>query len=199
MGNEKGPVNMSERVAEPASWGFTLMELLIVVAVIAIAAQAAVPALMNMVRDNRLVSQLNGFTSSLLLARNQAAGRGMHVALCPSTDGSSCSGGQAWEVGWIVFVDGDDDRRVDEDEAVLRYQQALSGGNTVESNVSRKSIGYSPMGRASSASFWICDPRGAEKARGITLGTHGRPYVFDDSDGNGIRDYGSGDRDVICP
>ena len=164
---DKSLLNMRGWSAGRSSQGFTLMELLIVVAIIAISAQVAVPALMNLVRDNRLVSQLNGFTSSLLLARNQAASRNLHVALCPSTDGVSCTGGREWEMGWIVFVDSDDDRRVDEGETVLRRQQALRGGNTVESNVSRTSIGYSPMGRASSASFWICDPRGRPRRGGL--------------------------------
>ena len=179
--------------------GFTLVELLVVIAVITLSITMIAPAMANFMQDNRLASQLNALTSSLLYARNAATARQADVVLCPSADGVACSGGADWETGWIIFVDADGDRRADIGEDRLRHRQALSGGNTIESNVRRTALRYSPTGRASSISFWICDSRGSAKAVGITLGTHGRPYALNDANGNGTKDYGSRNRDVSCP
>ena len=84
--------------------GFTLMELLIVIAIAGILVAVGVPGLRTMVQNNRLTSQINQFSSSLALARSEAVKVNDHVAICPSTNGSSCAADVDWNVGWITFI-----------------------------------------------------------------------------------------------
>lgn len=84
--------------------GFTLMELIITVAIAAIVLAVGVPSFQGMMRNNRAATQANEMIAALNLARSEAAKRGSRVSLCPSSSGTGC-GGTDWSSGWIVFVD----------------------------------------------------------------------------------------------
>lgn len=72
--------------------GFTLVELMITVAVLAVVLAIAVPSFRDMINRNRLVSTANEISGALNLARMEAIRRNRRVELCPSTDGATCSG-----------------------------------------------------------------------------------------------------------
>ena len=120
--------------------GFTLVELMITVAVIAVGLTFAVPAFTNFIRNNQMISQSNDFLVSLTFARSEALKRGRPTAVCATDDPAatppSCSGnGAGWENGWLVFVD-DDTAGTDGDydnatEALLRVPDS----ETVEERV----------------------------------------------------------------
>ncbi|WP_296809824.1 GspH/FimT family pseudopilin [Thiocapsa sp.] len=94
--------------ADPASGapgGFTLVELMGVVAVAAIVLTLGVPSFFTLIQNNRAATQVNELVMALSLARSEAVKRGVPVSMCPSKDQSKCSGGKDWQVGWLVFVD----------------------------------------------------------------------------------------------
>jgi type IV fimbrial biogenesis protein FimT len=72
--------------------GFTLVELMITVAVLAIVLAIAVPSFRDMINRNQLVSAANEVSATLNLARMEAIRRNRRVEICPSTNGTSCSG-----------------------------------------------------------------------------------------------------------
>jgi len=80
--------------------GFTLIELMVTLAVMGIVGAIAVPAFSKMISHNRLVSSSNEMIAGLQLARAEALTRRSSTVFCASTDGSTCSG----NVGsrWIV-------------------------------------------------------------------------------------------------
>lgn len=85
------------------SHGFTLIELMVTLAVAAILAMIAVPSFRDTIRRNRVTSTSNALLADLTYARGEAISRGQIVTLCPSTDSASCATGTAWSDGWMVY------------------------------------------------------------------------------------------------
>ncbi|MCC5826462.1 GspH/FimT family pseudopilin [Alkalimonas sp.] len=88
--------------------GFTLIELMVTVAVMAIVLTVAIPSFTNLINGNRLTSQANELLSALSYARSEAIRRNADVIFCHSQDGTSCSApaGGNWQ-GWILFANAD--------------------------------------------------------------------------------------------
>lgn len=82
--------------------GFTLIEVMVVVAIIAILASMALPSMIEILRNNRLQSAHSSLQASLNLARSEAVKRGTDARV---TVAAGTAAG-AWTNGWTVFVDG---------------------------------------------------------------------------------------------
>lgn len=115
------------------SLGFTLVELMVTVAIVAILLSLAAPSFSSLLADQRLSGAANALLSDIGYARSEALKRGVNVTACPSTNPTnanpSCSGND-WSRGWIVFVDQDGDGTrltTGTDEVLLRASDALSG------------------------------------------------------------------------
>ena len=89
------------------SQGFTLIELMVTLALAAIVLGLAVPSVSNMIRSNSVISLNNEIVADLQYARSEAIKRNLPVVVCASTNGTSCVGSatNTWDSGWIVFVD----------------------------------------------------------------------------------------------
>ena len=85
--------------------GFSLIELLITIAIAAIITGLAAPSFKKMLDANRIQTTASALQGDLMFARTEAVKRGIWVTTCPSTDQATCSGANAWETGWIVFYD----------------------------------------------------------------------------------------------
>lgn len=81
--------------------GFTLVELMVTVAIIGIVAAVAVPAMQSMIMSSRLNGAAEELTSAVQVARSEATRRNATVRLCPTGDGSTCSSTAAWS-RWII-------------------------------------------------------------------------------------------------
>jgi len=83
--------------------GFTLIELIVTIALLAILMAVAVPSLMTFQRNSELTSFSNTMLASINAARGEAMKRGRSAMMTPA-DGTN------WSSGWVVFVDMDGDR-----------------------------------------------------------------------------------------
>lgn len=83
--------------------GFTLIEIMVVVALIAILASLAVPSWTQLLVRNAVRASINDFSLSLQFARSQAVLLNSPVTVCPSNDGANCTASD-YAAGWIVRV-----------------------------------------------------------------------------------------------
>lgn len=81
--------------------GFTLIELVITVAIVAILAAIALPSFARVIASNRVAAGVNEFISAVNLARTEAIRRGQPAGVCASDNGSTCSGN--WDDGYLVY------------------------------------------------------------------------------------------------
>lgn len=176
------------RIARPApASGFTILELMITVAVLAILVGIAVPSFNEMIRQNRLATQTNDLLTATAVARSEAVKRGSRVTLCPANaDGSDCSGTAQWSAGWLVIADdGPNVGRLDPPgEMVLqRWPAATAQGMSVVSAQNLTSISYRGSGStdlgAAGATFAINnDPcKNPSGQRTVEVTTAGRARV----------------------
>ncbi|MEE2024656.1 MULTISPECIES: GspH/FimT family pseudopilin [Alkalimonas] len=83
--------------------GFTLIELMVTVAVLAVVLLVAVPSFGNLILSNRLNAQANQLLAAIEYAKTEAVKNNANVIFCHSSDGTSCSTAPAegWQ-GWLV-------------------------------------------------------------------------------------------------
>lgn len=109
--------------------GFTLLELMVTLAVAAIILSYGVPGFMTFIDNNRATTYANELVTALNLARSEATRRGAAITVCSSTDNATCSGSTDWSTGWVVRSAAGD---------VLRVWPERSGGaGVVSGNVSQ--------------------------------------------------------------
>src|SRR5688572_25369862 len=85
--------------------GFTLTELMVCVALLAILLGLGVPAFASIVERVRVINSFHALTVSLMTARLTAVTRGAPVTVCPSADGRRCRNDLIWDDGWLVYFD----------------------------------------------------------------------------------------------
>ena len=160
--------------------GFTLVELLVTLAVVGILTSIAAPSFRSMVLDTRLSAQANDMLVSLKFTRSEAIKRNARVTMCRSSNGAACdaaaTGSASWKVGWIVFADGGVVGTVDGADLVLRVQGALPTSTLVGADGVTDFVSYIGNGQASAAAggsqvgtFSLCSPELTARRRKIAL------------------------------
>jgi type IV fimbrial biogenesis protein FimT len=155
--------------------GFTALELLVTMAVIAILLTVGVPAVRNYSWNLRMQAALTTLQSDLKLARGRAISHNTQTVICPAASADDCSGRSAWQEGWIVFGDLNSDHRKQVGEPLVRHADATAFLN-ISSADSRSFLRFYPNGSApgSNATILFCDTRGATHAGVITVSNSGR-------------------------
>jgi len=194
---------MLRRAMKAKQTGFTLIELMFTIVVLAVLLGIGVPNFRDFVRNSRMTSAANDLLADLNLARSEAVKRRVPVTLCKSTDGTSCSDTSDSTPfrRWIVFVDdanpaaasttNDGNGAVETGETVLK-DTSISGAIPTAANTGRRVI-YLPSGFPVSdatnglSRVLFCDSRGTAitaggqtAARGVAVSATGRAVVSRD-------------------
>jgi type IV fimbrial biogenesis protein FimT len=143
--------------------GFTLLETLLVLALVAVLTGIAAPAMISWRLQQRMQVQGQALFDSLVLARAEALRQQQRVTVCAVTDNDRCAPAGPWTSGWMVFVDANANAQRESEERVLQRHEALSEGLALEGNslVSRY-VSYGLEGRSQTTS-------GAFQAGTLTL------------------------------
>lgn len=142
--------------------GFTLVELLAVMAITGLILSMGVPSFQNLVANNRLTAQTHSFLSAMRLARSEAIKRRARIDVIATT----ADEGNEWGGGWRVAVSGG---------ATLKNFQSLDGSATLDSADDVVSFQYQPSGRSNRVgTLYLCDDRDGETGRQISVATTGK-------------------------
>lgn len=170
--------------------GFTLIEVLVVIAVLAILLSVAVPSFNYTLVNYRLSSFASSFVASASLARSEAIKRNSRMTLCKSSNGTDCAASGGWHQGWIVFNDSDNNAARGSAELVVSKTSALpsdfvmTGGAAVVSYLSFEPGGTSQLisGDFQSGTLVLCSRSGGtNQGRQIVINSVGRLRVQKDA------------------
>jgi type IV fimbrial biogenesis protein FimT len=128
--------------------GFTLVEVLISVTVVAILLTIGIPSFRYVTNSNRIAAEINGLLGDMQYARSEAIKEGLPVTVCISTDAATCTGGVKWETGWIVFSDANGNATVDGADAVLRVQRTFASTDTFRATNTVTAVTFNREGYA---------------------------------------------------
>ena len=160
---------------------FTLLELLIVMAIASILLSVGVPSFRGVIMDNRLSDQSNAFVSSINAARSSAVRYQRNATMCPIADYEAavptCAAGTDWSNGWVVWVDRNRDSLTTANEIVSVHEpmhDTLSFQSDVASEFTYDARGFSVNG---GNELVLCDSRTGEEGRLIRVNGVGRTDV----------------------
>lgn len=160
--------------------GFTLVELVVAMAVAVILASIAAPHLRVFVQNSRIGTQTNDLISDINLARSEAIKSGSTSTLCSSTAGLACDGGGNWTIGRLVWTDTNGNGALDAGET-RRFREQAAGANTVNVDFAAADpLTFSNRGAPAGAAvgqtitFRVCDDRGAAYGRTIVINRLGQ-------------------------
>ncbi len=121
--------------------GFTLIELIVTIAIIGIMLRLGIPAMQQFVTNKAVVASTDELSSALRLARSEAIKRGERVTVCINNGSGACAATSTdWTPGWVVFVDRGTQGSVDASDLTLRVQQAVN--KQVKSLTAAPSVQY---------------------------------------------------------
>ncbi len=192
--------NMKIPCKNCANEGFTLLELMITLAIAAILFAMALPSFKGSIRSNRLTTITNELIASLNLARSEAIKRGQSVTVRKVDDNSATNFNASanWEDGWDVFTDADGDGNfvAGDGDTLIRTYQALSANYTLRGDTEFPDfISFGATGLSNNTargSFTLCDSSDgnttpeANTAKLILINTVGRTRMGVDSNNDGI-------------
>ncbi len=157
--------------------GFTLVEMLCAIAILALLTSLTAPAFSHLLMDSTRTAAVNDFFHAIFFARSEAVKRGRMVTLCKSSDGQQCRAVNEWSAGWMVFVNDDRDEPPvrDGNESVLAVYEGWPSGR-IASN--RNAYSFRPhIQGVVNGTITFCDRRGSEQARAIIISHSGRPRI----------------------
>ncbi|MBL4621301.1 MAG: GspH/FimT family pseudopilin [Immundisolibacteraceae bacterium] len=161
--------------------GYTLIELLLTIAIGGVLTGLAVSAFPDLLRNNQMVGDVNTLVGHINLARSEAVKRNLPTAICQTNDSQAanpvCNSVDAdWDTGWIVFVDDDGDQAFDGGEFLISRGQPSGSADMV---VTAGELGFAADGFLSTGQvfFGLCDDRGLNHGRQLSISVTGRPEV----------------------
>jgi len=158
--------------------GLTVLEMMIVLAAIAVVFVVAVPGSTLLLDKYHMKVASASIVTGLELARSEASARSSTVILCPSSNGHTCRSDSDWSFGWLVFSDGNGDGDVQDIELIKAFDPPnqdihIQAEGAVHNRAAFTTTGLNPDNKAQSGQFQICPGDSAETATLVTVDSDG--------------------------
>jgi type IV fimbrial biogenesis protein FimT len=175
--------------------GFTLIELMVTVCLVALLLSAVIPNMRTFLRNNQLSGGVNDMLRSIQIARTEAIKRqNGNVVVCgtatPTVADNAMTCDYATFKGWFVFQDTNGNWQHDAAEPVIERHGLLDTNVTVKTDANARIVSFGPSGFANPAglkvpmrTLVVCDSRGVQQvgtaatARALFITTTGRSRV----------------------
>lgn len=172
----------------PRRLGFTLVELMVTVAVVAILLAIGAPQLQSFMFKQRVAADIDTLGASMHLARSEALKRSGRVSVCPLPSGQAdrcvSTATKDWSHGWMVFINypsaaSNDNEYDSARDTLLRVEQAVRSGS-VTSNVDAIAVSFQAnglaLGDAQTFTVQPANTTGDPSCRQVTLSAQGRLF-----------------------
>jgi type IV fimbrial biogenesis protein FimT len=183
--------------------GYTLVELMAVLAIASALLVIAIPMFRTQVQNSRMSAAATDLLSTFMSAKSQAIGRNYPVKVCISNeDADACAMSGHWEDGWLTFVDSNRDGNLDDDEEVIQIHPPLAekmtarstrtGSGTLENSVTYRPNGLTDL--TATRKLFICNAaRYGVTARVLIVSILGKASILREDD------VSLEDEEVGCP
>lgn len=180
--------------------GFTLVELIVAIAVVAILSIIALPSMSNFLVKMRVDNEITEMQRLLLTARNMAINTGKNTTVCPLSSGVCTTN---WQNEISVFTNesntADNNKYDSASENLIKIKASIKSGDKLQ--FANASITYKPSGRlltpTVARSFSYCPKGKMDNSRGISLSISGRSYTSSDTD-NDDKDEDRNGNEIVC-
>ncbi|MBL0626936.1 type IVa pilus pseudopilin TppE [Aeromonas jandaei] len=156
--------------------GFSLIELMVTIALVSILLTVGVPSFGSILRSMTLTTQANNFVASINFARSEAIRRNSVVILSAAASNLTQN---HWESGWQVWIDSNGNGTLDNGELLRLFPDIGAGSLVSNTSLVRFSGSGFLDGRSPSALVFSLQPPGCarEASRDITVTPAGRPSI----------------------
>ena len=175
------PPNRTPIRARPRAGGFTLVELLVTLVVLALLLTLGVPAFAGLLRQWRLDAAADAFAGDMRLARSTATRVSRNVEVCVQNGNGGCGAQTNWARGWLVFIDLNADHQLNAGDTVVAQRGPQSGiASMTYSGPAANRLSFRPNGTLNSSkglTMSLLAAGTAGEGRAVTLNAIGRSYV----------------------
>ena len=187
------------------SRGFTIVELMITIAIAAIVITIAIPSMSGLIARMRVDNEVSQLNRLVLTARNSAISMEQNIILCP-LDNGACTNN--WNNELSAFIDDDgngvfnddgNDANLVANDRLLKVKAATTSGDNI-TYAGQNRVAFAPTGALASVAsvFVYCPSSDNTLGRAVVLSISGRSYVTSDNNGDG-RDQDRTGANVVCP
>jgi len=173
--------------------GFTLVELMVTIAVAGILVALAIPSLSSFIIKMRVDNEVREIQRLLLTARNVAINSGQNASLCPLAVNDTCQNTTNW-TGRIGVVGAD---------GLVREKSPIKVGDNLIfafTNVTYNPVGQLGFFNGNSSTFSYCPANNRDYSRGVTVTISGRSSLSTDNNNDGKdQDRQNNNISINCP
>ena len=179
--------------------GFTLIEAMVTISVLAILTSIATPSMRAFVESSRISTVTNEVAADLFFIRSEALKRRMNVYICPQKEGASPASCETttsdanYANGWLMYADcnsnGEYDNTMtcdsngdgtDDSFELLKVHDSLVGNTVIKTSngTFETQVGYGMSGRSTGAGNF-CISIASKRSKEIVIAATGRVRIAD--------------------